>query len=156
MGDKYVARMELGSVYSGGAQRCRDDLFVYPRLMLEVHEKDDGTVIAFAIPPPERETMQLVEALDLPTTTLQRAGHDVLTQRNEELVAENAALRHINEKLEEQNRELMDRLMSFTDMAMEVLHGERQTAGGGRSSSSSKKPRASKSTSSSNGTPTEG
>jgi hypothetical protein len=147
--EKYMAKFSSGSFY-----RNRDNAVITPELMVEVHEGTDGSVRAYAVPSPTRlgDDVSIVE-LDDPST-LQQAGHNVVTARNEELVVRNAALEHINNKLEEQNRELMDRLMRITDTVMEKLYGEEQAAGGSRSRPASKKPRAAKAAEGSNGAET--
>ncbi len=145
--DKYMAKFQLSS--GSSAFRCRDSTIVTPELMVEVHEHPNGDVHAYAVSPPRAsEHDQIIGgAMPSPFTnpTLREAGHDVLVKRNEELVAENAALREINKKLEEQNREMLDRLMAYADMAFDTLHGTQP--------SPKKPPR--KRTSKSNGVPEE-
>lgn len=157
MGEKYTAKMELNGVASSPL-RCRDNMLVMPHLMMEVHEMDNGDVIAYAIPPPRYDgaNMDFLDEPDLsPSSTLQQAGNDVLSKRNMELSVENMALTALNKKLEEQNRELMDRLMTYADRAMEKMYGEEPIAGGSGGRPEKKKPRARRSAEGSNGAETE-
>lgn len=150
--EKYMAKFQLMS--GASAYRCRDNTIVMPELMVEVHETADGSVRAFALPPPGRGAIAQEEidgGLDVIGTTLQQAGNNVLAKRNMELQVENDALNVYNRKLEEQNRELMDRLMHYADRALEVLHGEEPAAVGSRSRTATKKSRAAKAAEGSNG-----
>jgi hypothetical protein len=153
--DKYMAKWDMAGI-SPCPTRNRDGMIVSPTLMMEVHEKEDGTVAAYAIPPPTRleDDVGIID-MDLPATSLQEAGNNVLAKRNMELQVENDALKAINRKLEEQNRELMERLMRYADKALEVLHGQELAPSGGRRSSE-KKPRASKGAGNSQGAETSG
>lgn len=155
--EKYMAKLELNGV-AQSPTRCRDGMLTMPNLMMEVHEKEDGTVVAYALPPPrEGEAWSSSEAgePDLQSSTLQQVGNNVLAKRNMELSVENMALTALNKKLEEQNRGLMDRLMTYADRAMEKMYGEEPTARSSRSRSTRKKPGVSRSAEGSNGAETE-